>query len=152
MRYMKGMKHNWTFTDQRMWGYDFWMYQTWLTRSHSDSTIPGVTSKPYALFAADIILLFIIISLAVHYVQRRNKLAPLPPGPRPLPIVGNIWDFPTTHEGRFYTEHKELYGMLPISCNIEWTNVCLMKVRSVLWLLSELLISCWTILNRRSKC
>ena len=64
-------------------------------------------------------VLFILIAIVVHYVQGKRRLAPLPPGPKSWPIVGNAWDFPTTHEGRFYTEHKELYGMLPISCNIE---------------------------------
>lgn len=40
---------------------------------------------------------------------KRNQL-PLPPGPKPWPILGNISDFPLTHEGRFWTTHKELYG------------------------------------------
>ncbi|KAJ6786859.1 hypothetical protein PWT90_11132 [Aphanocladium album] len=46
-----------------------------------------------------------------HNTARRD----LPPGPKPLPIVGNIRDFPPTGavEYRHWLKHKDLYG--PIS-------------------------------------
>lgn len=44
-----------------------------------------------------------------------KKIAPLPPGPRGLPIVGNIRDLPPPNSLEFlhWVKHKEIYG--PIS-------------------------------------
>lgn len=51
-----------------------------------------------------------LLSLTLWIGINRIKRLPLPPGPKPWPIVGNISDFPTTHEGRFWAKHKDLYG------------------------------------------
>ena len=55
---------------------------------------------------------FVLCSLAIvgYLLRKKANALPLPPGPRPLPFVGNISGFPTTHEGRFYAKHKSLYG------------------------------------------
>lgn len=63
----------------------------------------------------------VIFSISVLYlvyryalVQRKN-LERLPPGPKPLPLLGNIRDFPLGPEPEFrhWLTHKDLYG--PIS-------------------------------------
>lgn len=61
---------------------------------------------------------FVLFPLVVagYLLRRKYRLLPLPPGPAPLPFIGNISGFPTTHEGRFYAEHKSLYGRYTVYC------------------------------------
>ncbi|TDZ13611.1 Multifunctional cytochrome P450 monooxygenase [Colletotrichum spinosum] len=55
-----------------------------------------------------------VLSLVVYRLSSR-KSRNLPPGPRPLPLLGNIKDFPPdgTPEHLHWLKHKDLYG--PIS-------------------------------------
>lgn len=46
-------------------------------------------------------------------LQARRNL-PLPPGPRRLPILGNIFDLPTVKPWLVYKEWARLYGMFTI--------------------------------------
>ncbi|KAI1636259.1 cytochrome P450 [Biscogniauxia mediterranea] len=52
---------------------------------------------------------------ALRYLLARKKGLPLPPGPKPLPIVGNVKDLPPPGalEWEHWLKHKDLYG--PIS-------------------------------------
>ena len=50
-----------------------------------------------------------LLSLAIA-VQPRRKYARLPPGPTPLPIIGNILDFPHTHLGREFAAYTKQFG------------------------------------------
>ncbi|KAL6895420.1 cytochrome P450 [Trichoderma longibrachiatum] len=58
-----------------------------------------------------------VICLFIHhqYYQKKNAFLKLPPGPKPLPIVGNIFDLPPpgTPEFQHWLKFKNLYG--PIS-------------------------------------
>jgi hypothetical protein len=59
-----------------------------------------------------------IISLATYvvyrYVSTQGARRNLPPGPKPLPIVANIQDFPPANVPEFqhWLKHKDLYGSI----------------------------------------
>lgn len=59
----------------------------------------------------------VIALLSVIYIKTRqqNHRLPLPPGPKGLPILGNIFDLPNPNSAEFehWLTHKEAYG--PIS-------------------------------------
>ncbi|RGP67286.1 o-methylsterigmatocystin oxidoreductase [Fusarium sporotrichioides] len=63
---------------------------------------------PSAVALAAIALYYFI------YARKKNGL-PLPPGPKPLPLIGNLFDLPLTGtaEYKHWTKHKDMYG--PIS-------------------------------------
>ncbi|TFB06211.1 O-methylsterigmatocystin oxidoreductase [Trichoderma ghanense] len=58
-----------------------------------------------------------LMSLFIHhqYFRKKNAFPKLPPGPKPLPILGNILDLPPagTPEFQHWLKFKDLYG--PIS-------------------------------------
>ena len=44
-------------------------------------------------------------------LRRRNPNGlPLPPGPKGLPLIGNLFDFPTNHQWLVYDEWQKTYG------------------------------------------
>jgi hypothetical protein len=62
----------------------------------------------------------VTIGLAFYVLKRlllgqRQNHAPLPPGPKGLPLVGNLTDLPTSGIPEYYhwLKHKDIYG--PIS-------------------------------------
>ena len=60
-------------------------------------------------------LLVLVISfaalLAVRDYQRRRGL-PYPPGPRPLPLIGNLLDIPKEFSWLSYTQLSKTHGMI----------------------------------------
>lgn len=52
--------------------------------------------------------LFSAIVLALRFLRRRR--VPLPPGPKGLPVVGNILDLPNKDEYRVYADWSRRYG------------------------------------------
>jgi len=65
----------------------------------------------YLTFLVDTLaaLLFLASIWAIHDYRRRGGL-PYPPGPRPLPIVGNILDIPKDFSWLAYTQFSKKYG------------------------------------------
>jgi hypothetical protein len=63
-------------------------------------------------------LLVVLLLFAIYLVYRvfYNARAPLPPGPKRLPLVGNIADLPPsgTLEYLHWFKHKELYGITSV--------------------------------------
>lgn len=70
-------------------------------------------SRPYLSLVdldAVVILLSIYMLVQIVSMMRRGSALPLPPGPRPIPLLGNIFNFPKGHEGPHWAKHKEIYG------------------------------------------
>ena len=62
------------------------------------------------LFA--LISLFVVLSSIRDNRRRRGLL--FPPGPRPLPLVGNLLDVPNKFSWLTYTELSRKYGASPL--------------------------------------
>ena len=59
-------------------------------------------------------ILLLVSSLAAFLVIRdyqRRKGLPYPPGPRPLPLIGNLFDIPREFSWQTYTQLSKKYGM-----------------------------------------
>ena len=56
-------------------------------------------------------VLFFLVFRFVGYHTLFSGIPPLPPGPKPKLLAGNLSDFPKTHAGRFWAKHEDLYGM-----------------------------------------
>ena len=52
-----------------------------------------------------------LIALRALWDYRRRRGWPYPPGPRPLPIIGNVLDIPKDFSWLPYTEFSKKYGM-----------------------------------------
>lgn len=70
---------------------------------------------PFAMPSAALVTV-ILGGLALYIAKalwtRKKSLGPLPPGPKPTPIVGNISDLPAPGEQDWihWMKHKDLYG------------------------------------------
>lgn len=65
----------------------------------------------FSLAYSEICLAILACSLVLYYQLSKSKTRlPLPPGPRPLPIIGNVLDMPTHHEWKVFTEWGRKWG------------------------------------------
>ncbi len=55
--------------------------------------------------------------LTIRDYQRRRGL-PYPPGPRPLPLIGNLFDIPKEFSWLTYTRLSKKYGMIYVAVGI----------------------------------
>lgn len=55
-------------------------------------------------------------AVAIYIVAKRKLWArgPLPPGPKPLPLIGNLLDIPLKNEAVTYNAWANKYGSLPV--------------------------------------
>ncbi len=67
----------------------------------------------------DISIAFVGFILTWHLFRRtRRSIAPLPPGPRGLPLIGNLLDMPSEKEWLTYAKWGEKYGTVSLGENL----------------------------------
>ena len=54
----------------------------------------------------------VAISVAAYFFSKRRNHLPLPPGPKKLPLLGNILDMPKEFDWETYHSWSKEYGML----------------------------------------
>ncbi|KAH9850081.1 cytochrome P450 [Lenzites betulinus] len=69
--------------------------------------------SPTLLDAAAILVAVILFSR----LFTKKRLGPLPPGPKGLPLVGNVLDMPSSHEWRTFAQWGERWGgIMSVTC------------------------------------
>lgn len=65
----------------------------------------------YLTFLVDVLaaVLFLVSIWAIHGYKRRGGLS-YPPGPRPLPLIGNLLNIPKDSSWLAYTQFSKTYG------------------------------------------
>lgn len=77
-----------------------------------------MTSLSIAILSLGILALYVLKKASLD----KRLPGPLPPGPRPKPILGNITDLPPKGEREWvhWMKHKELYGIQPVCQIWDW--------------------------------
>ncbi|KAJ7190544.1 cytochrome P450 [Mycena pura] len=81
-------------------------------------------SNPYSYSAAGGAL---IIAAYYYFVQRGKSRLPLPPGPKKLPLVGNLFDMPSTFEWVKYMEWSKEYNSDILHLDVAGTSIIVLS-------------------------
>lgn len=80
--------------------------------SHSAWHFTQMSASLFVLFPVSLHLLGAlgVVSLILFLWLRSTRNALLPPGPPPLPVIGNVLDMPKTDTAQVFKEWSKLYG------------------------------------------
>lgn len=84
---------------------------------HSDPRVGTPQEDMLTLSESNVLALFATLACLVRLFLRRatqRKELPLPPGPKGLPIIGNVLQMPRTHIERGFAKLSEKYGALQV--------------------------------------
>ncbi|KAF7369888.1 Cytochrome p450 [Mycena sanguinolenta] len=80
----------------------------------------------FSLLQCFVLLILSLLYLAIHsYTNRHRK--PLPPGPKGLPLIGNLFDVPKSQEWLTYMEISRKYDSDIISLNLAGDTVIVLN-------------------------
>ena len=65
-----------------------------------------------SILLCSIAVISILISLGVWRRILKTKCLPYPPGPKPIPLIGNLLDMPSLYPWLSYAEMKRVHGDL----------------------------------------
>lgn len=82
------------------------------THAHISPSPPKITANQSVWVLLTLSFIFVVSHFAVHYLKslRARRGLPYPPGPKPLPIIGNAANVPTTMMGQRFKEMTDKYG------------------------------------------
>jgi hypothetical protein len=69
----------------------------------------------------------IVLLVAVYlFLAPKKNTTALPPGPKPLPLLGNVADLPKAgvKEWEHWLKHKDLYGVLEPGTPVKLELIC----------------------------
>lgn len=87
--------------------------------SNGHSTVLATLKPAITVCAMELSILLtsfvlFVVAVSLFYAHKNSRgPAALPPGPKPLPFIGNLLDVPKEYEWLHWAKHKDIYG--PIS-------------------------------------
>lgn len=104
----------------RIWGRKEPNLSELLILNPSTTQAPKLFAQFYMALLVQVFVLTFVCLLAflvLKPTKRNSRGLPLPPGPSPHFLFGNLWDFPTIQPWITYTHWKKQYGASPSSFN-----------------------------------
>ncbi|RDB17474.1 hypothetical protein Hypma_001603 [Hypsizygus marmoreus] len=90
------------------------------------------------MITADLVACFTSFALLVYlFLKTRPKDLPLPPGPRKLPIIGNLLSMPSSVEWETYHEWSKLFDSDIIHLNVAGTSILVLDTAEAAFELLE---------------